>query len=753
MSTSVDLTSCDREPIHIPGSIQPHGILLTLQEPELAIVQASENAAKALGVQGTSILGMTLADLFLPEDLALLQTQVLPASREASPRYLMRLRQSGAPVAWVVAAHRSDGILVMELEERREEDSHVAAELHAALRRTAAELDSIESLIGFCQCAAERLRDFTGFDRVMVYQFHPDGHGSVIAESRKKELEPYLGLHYPASDIPAQARQLYLRNPFRLTADVNAAPVPLLPPLNPITGRPVDMSFCALRATSPVHLEYLRNMGVAASLSFSILREEQLWGLFACHHGQPKVVSQEARTAGEILARLLGLQVGLKEQAEQRSYALGLHAVRCDLVERLADSGDFALAFIHGNCNLLTNFRATGAALRTSSKTFLLGDTPDLQAIDELSSWLDQQHRETVWATHSLPTHYKSAESSLKPPESSLRKARGLLAMHVAPGSPEAVLWFRPEVIETVNWAGDPDKAVRQNEDGHARLHPRKSFAVWQEQVTGKSEPWQELELDHARILRDSMSDALLRHRASEVNRLNTELMRSNRQLKHLAALASHDLQEPLRTITAYTQLLSRSLLSNGSDEDRERIQFILDAALRMRALTDSLLDYARLGERHKVAPGVSIAAVVQTALKNLGSGIEETGATVRLGPLPTISADSDQMVRVFQNLIGNALKYCKPGCRPVINVTSQETEIESGAWLFSVKDDGIGFDPQYADRIFESFERLQGPAQSGSGLGLAICRKIIENHGGTIWAESRPGEGATFYFNLPNRA
>ncbi len=740
MTTSIDLTNCDREPIHIPGSIQPHGVLLTLHEPELAILQMSANAPEALGMPDKVFAGQLLSELFLAEDLEVLATERLKDGLSTSPRYLMRLRSTNDK-QWVAAVHSTDGVTVLELELREEKDGHLAAELHAALRGTAAELDRVETLVDFCQCAAAHLRDFTGFDRVMVYRFHEDGHGSVIAEAKEVGLDPFLGLHYPASDIPAQARELYVRNPFRLTADVNATPVRLAPGLNPETGRPLDMSYCALRATSPIHLEYLRNMGVAASLSFSILREGQLWGLFACHHGTPKLISQETRIAGEILARLLGLQVGLKEQAEQRSYALGLQTARRELIEQLTETGNFERTFVHGNTNLLSSFRAGGAALVTASKTFLLGETPDLDAVEQLCKWLDIRHAEPIWSSDSICSEYAEAGS--------LRHTSGVLAMRVATGSPEAVLWFRPEVVETVKWAGNPNKPVQLNEHGEMRLHPRRSFAVWQEQVKGKSEPWQEPEIDHARILRESMSQALLRHRASEIQRLNGELTRSNRELEQFAALASHDLQEPLRTVTAHTQLLARSVLPDASEHAQRDVEFILDATKRMRALIDSLLDYARMGRRPRPGTSISMNKVLQSALANLQTSIEESAAQIEADQLPALVADSEQMVRVLQNLISNAIKYRRPGSPVLVKL---RVDKKAGAWQFTLQDNGIGFEPQYADRIFESFERLQSRGQSGTGLGLAICRRIIENHGGAIWAEGRPGQGATFYFTLPSR-
>ncbi len=741
----VNLNSCDREPIHIPSAIQPHGVLLVFDWPEATILQASANASRLLASDTAaagdgSVAGKSLADLLQPSALTKIGLLLQGDSVDDHSHFLQEMEVLGSPARWAGTVHRSNGVCVLELQPADSEPQTRAA-TSAAVRRSITELDTCRTLARFCQAAAEHFRSLTGFDRTMIYKFLPDGSGVVIGESRRSDLSPYLGLRYPASDIPVQARQLYVRNPFRLTADVDAAPVPVLPAVNPRTNQPLDMSLCALRATSPVHLEYLRNMGVAASLSFSILHDGELWGLVACHHMTARTIPQDERIAGEILARLVSLQVGLQEASEYKQYIARLADTRTALSDRLRRNGDFVAALMTEEPNLLTGISASGVALCTGTRILTLGHTPDQDQLKHLCSWVHSLPWQAIWSTNHLSSEYEPASQFVD-------TASGLLLLRLAENSPEAVLWFRPEVVEHVNWAGDPNKAVESNgTQGSVRLHPRRSFQLWREEVRAKSAPWQASELEFAADLRDSMSAALLQHRSAEINRLNKELVRSNRELEQFASVASHDLQEPLRTVATYTQLLlRRSELKNDANA-HSMGEFIVDAVRRMSSLITNLLHFAQAGRVQTHPIPVHSTRAVRNAMEGLQSLIEENGGTIELGELPTVCAHEEQLARVFQNLISNAMKYRRPDVPPVVSVTAERLGTQ---WQFQVRDNGSGFDPRHEESIFESFSRLHSQEVSGTGLGLAICRKIVESFGGRIWATSELNAGSTFYLTLP---
>ncbi len=727
---------CELEPIHIPGTVQSFGTLLVLAEPDLRVIQFSENACNEFGITQQNLLGTTLEALFGETEAAAFRNNLLTSKLDAPNRLLATVSLPDGR-KWTAAVHRWDGVLFVELL-RAGSEAQSASTLQIAVRKTIADLDACHTLMSFCQSAAEHFREVTGFDRVMIYRFLPDQSGVVIAESRSDDLETFLGLRYPASDIPPQARKLYLASTYRITANVNAPPVKLIPNLNPLSGKPLDLSYCSLRATSPYHLEYLRNMGVTASLSFSIIRESKLWGLVACHDRSPKVLSEEARGAGEILTRLLGLQVGIKEDAERKSYADGLQKVSTELAARLEESGDFALALVSGPVNLLSAIDAGGVALCTASKVFCLGKTPATAQIEHLRTWLQHQPWQQVWSTEKLSEIFE-------PGRELASVASGVLALQLFAGSPEAVIWFRPELVEVVKWAGNPNETGTAS-GAQGPLGPKRSFKLWQEQVRSHSGPWNTAELLHAAQIRDAMSQALLRHRALEINRLNSELVRSNRELERFSAIASHDLQEPLRTITMHTELLFRRAHLSEVPNAQQTVEFIRSATERMSKLVSSLLEYAQTGARSVTQDAFEMEGVVKTALDNLKSRIAETGADIRVGVMPRVLANKDGIVQLVQNLLSNALKYARPGVSPEISIQAKH---QGAHWLFSVADNGIGFEPELAEAIFEPFRRLHGRELSGSGLGLAICRRIVESSGGQIWADARPGKGATFLFTL----
>jgi two-component system, chemotaxis family, sensor kinase Cph1 len=736
---AVDLTNCDREPIHIPGSIQSHGVLLAVEEPSLKIVQSSVNAPAQLAAGVRSVNGLSLEAVLGPEAVEALKRLLPSEALDDRPHYVTQLPVGPREERWSAALHRRDQLLLLELQPNST-SALVSSRMQDAVRRAVLDLETCESLLTFCQAATSHFRELTRFDRVMVYRFLEDGTGVVVAESCAEDMEPYLGLRYPASDIPAQARQLYRLNPYRLTADVDAPAIALDPQLNPKTGRPLDLSFCALRATSPIHLEYLRNMGVAASLSFSVLHEEKLWGLIACHHRAPRVLPQEVRIAGEILSRFVGLQIGIKENLEQKQYADRLGALRSQLRSQLTESGDYTAALFHADRNLLSTINAQGIALCTASQTLLKGKTPSQEQVSELVQWVESRDWQAVWATESLAADYPAAiEFS--------NLASGLLVLRVAQSSPETVLWFRPEVRETVNWAGNPTKPTEKSAvDGSITLHPRRSFALWQEQVGGKSYRWQPVEIEHATALREDMAEALLKHRSLEVTRLNAELTRSNQELEQFAAMASHDLQEPLRVISAYTELVFRRNKNAFDESSTEMIEFIVSATSRMSTLIRGLLEYARSGRREGFV-AVDAADSLRLALSNLHAPIGERGAEIHSTPLPIVRAHEEQLARVFQNLIVNALKYCPSDRTPQIQIAAER---QGSEWMIAIQDNGSGFDPSKAEAIFQTFYRLQTQDQPGTGLGLAICKKIIQSFGGRIWAETVPGQGSTFHITLP---
>jgi two-component system, chemotaxis family, sensor kinase Cph1 len=734
-SETPDLAACEREPIHSPGAVEPNGAMLVLGEDALTILQASSNISRFLNVAPEDLLGLSLANLFSQETV---HQFVSGFKGDGERHYVVGLRASSG-VLLDALVHRYKGLLIIEFESASAHPGP-GTDIYASLTTVMAELGGRFSLTDLCQRVAVRVRSITGFDRVMVYRFLEDGTGCVEAEDKREDIVSYLGLRYPASDIPAQARRLYLLNTLRLKGDVNAPVAALVPSVNPFTGAALDMTYCVLRAMSPVHVEYLRNMGVAASMSISIVKDDKLWGLIACHHGEAKIVAQPMRITCEVLARVFSSHIAMAEEEGVRARVAALSALAARIEERMRKDRDVVAALSLVGDDVAAVIGARGCAFIIRGEIVLLGTTPTRLQVEGLAAWLSFNQREHLFSTERLSAVYEKADEFDT-------VASGLLSVRIALGSPDFVLWFRPSVTQVITWAGDPDKPVEKTGAGE-RISPRRSFAKWQQTFHDSSERWTSTDRSFALALRPVIAETLFLRMNEEVLRLNLELARSNAELSSFAYSASHDLQEPVRTIRVYAQLVSQRAGPEMEPESRSFLATIEGAATRMASLITALLSYSQLGGIEKrSSKAVNLEDVFDRVMVNLDAQIRQTGATVTHDTLPTVLSDDDHMVQLLQNLIGNSIKY-RGERAPRIHLSAV---LENGEWLLCVRDNGQGFDFTKSELIFEPFKRLHGRDVPGNGIGLATCKRIVEVGKGRIWAESDgKDKGAKFWFTLP---
>jgi len=738
-----DLESLDRDPIHLYDYIQPHGVLLALAEPELTILQASENTVELLGVPAQELLGQPLKTLLSKSQIARLRKIVANGNFAVLNLVKFRLKQPDKTLLLDGIVHRNgDGILILELGPTDPQDNINFLDFYYLVRASATKLQKTSSLHEMCQMMAEEMKTLTGFDRVMVYKFHNDWHGHVIAEARENTLEPFLDLHFPDADT-RQCRSLFGLNWNRSIVDVNSQSVSLLPKANPMSEQPLDLSLSVLRGISLCHQKYLQNMGVQASLVMSLTREQTLWGLISCHHRSPKQIPYEVQQACEFLGQVMSLELSTKENNEDYEYRVELQSIQTQLIEFMATADSAIEGLVKHKPNVLDLVSAQGAVVCLEGKAALVGKTPEGEDLRQLLAWIEETVEEEVFATDSLPALYPEAEHFKV-------AASGLLAISISKTLKNYILWFRPEFVQTVRWAGNPSQAVQtvETEEGIVRLTPRGSFAEWKETVRSKSLPWVACEIEAAQGLRSAIVNIVLRQ-AEELAKLAQDLERSNAELEKFAYVASHDLQEPLNLVSSYVQLLEMRYQDRLDQDAREFIGFAVEGVNHMQTLIDDLLAYSRVGSRGKAFEPVELEAVLQRACKNVQQRIGESRAGVTYDALPAVMGDRTQLVQLFQNFISNAIKF-RSDQPPAIHIgVQQQTE----TWLFSVRDNGIGIEPEFAERIFVIFQRLHARDEyPGTGIGLAICKKIVERHGGRIWVESKLGQGATFYFTLPVR-
>ncbi|MFK8182524.1 MAG: ATP-binding protein [Phormidesmis sp.] len=740
-ASSDQLLSLKRPPIHHLTRVQSYGVMLVLDPKDLTILQASTNTSTEFYQEASDVVGQPLDDILDAFQVEQIREALAGDNLEAINPVKTWVRRDGDDYQVFDAVfHRSkDGFLVCELEPSFSAETIPFLSFYHLARASVGQLDSTADLRAFCQVIVKEVRKVTGFDRVMLYQFDDDDHGEVMAEEKNADMEPFLGLHYPESDIPQTARQMFLSNWIRIIPDAAAYPVRLYPDHNPATGQPTDLTLSILRSPYPCHLEYLHNMGVGASMTISLMKDNRLWGLIACHHNTPKHVPYELRKACEFLGKVIFSEISTREEVADHAYRIQLNSVQASLVESMTEADYFVEGLIASDPTLLSLTGATGAAIYFGGQWRTTGQTPAEPELDKLIRWLSKTVDDEVFYTDSLPVDYTDAQRFKA-------IASGLLAIPISKQS--YVMWFRPEVIQTVNWGGDPNNAYTLEEaEGQPKLSPRKSFSLWKETVKLTSLPWKTVEIQAALRLRKAIVNIVLKQ-AEELALLAQDLGRSNAELKKFAYVASHDLQEPLNQVANFVQLLELRYGNKLDQDAKEFITFAVEGVGQMQLLIDDVLLYSKVDIQGINCVPIDVETPLAQALKNLAGRIRETGAVLSHDPMPTLVADPTQLMQLFQNLIGNAIKFRRPEVAPVIHIGVAR---EDDSWVFSVQDNGIGLDPQFAERVFIIFQRLHTRDEyPGSGMGLAICKKIVDCHRGRIWIESVEGQGATFKFTLP---
>jgi len=741
---TVDLGNCDREQIQYIEAIQPHGALLIVEEPSLRIVQYSANLSAFLGLAGAVWHGQTLKQLLGEDSVRELQKTLTGSDLERT--YLHLLTLSGPnrhDAAFHLFGNRMDGLLIIELERAvPNPDQKNALSLHT-LHNALPLLKRPGKLQDFLQRASDLIKTYTGFERVMIYRFEPDGSGHVIAESREPTLEAYLGLHYPASDIPEPSRRLFQHRATRFLPDVDYQPVPLLPTWAEAgLERPVDLSFSTLRSVSLMYSVYLKNMGVKSTLVMPLLINRNVWGLISCmHHSAPRYLAYPDRIPAELLAGVITQWLREYEDGDYARYRERLQHSLIRQAEQAADqtSLHFAAEAI-ARLDLLNPFDADGVAVIMQQSLILLGCTPTENQVRQIADWLSQ-HSHTLYHTECLARDY--------PPAAEFGEiCAGLLAIVLPKASENVILWFRKEYPQEINWAGNPDKPVVQSGEGALReLHPRNSFALWKQITRGRSRNWLVCELDYANELRQTLTDIILQ-RLKLVGDLNPPPETRQQELDSFFYSAAHDLREPLLGMRNYVQLIHREEAGTLSDKNAKRMDTLLQLTYRMEETLKSLMWFSTTGkealqlETHKPGDLIrEVADMVILAYPRLDIRIEIQS------DMPTLPCDAAQVKTIYQNLIRNAVKYNDNETR-LIEIGYYPG---SGTPVFFVRDNGIGIPAEHHATIFQLFSRLHSSDAygGGTGAGMTIVQKAIQRHGGHIWLDSTPGRGTTFFFTL----
>lgn len=749
----VDLTSCDTEPIHMIGAILPSGALLAVDETTGTIAFASSNTETLFGHACSDLLGRPLAWLIGDDHYRQLCARGLQPSMPdlLRPWFLAIQDPSGSKVDLECYPHRHEGWIILEFVAFQGGPA-VMWEEDLVRQRIISELIRPETLTELAQVGAQIIREVTGFDRVMIYRFAEDKHGEVIAESTVR-ADSFLGLHYPASDIPDPARRHFVLNLIRFIPDINATPVPIMTRSGTVADAsstsPLDLTFSKLRAVAPVHVEYLNNMGVGASMSISLTANNELWGLVACHHYAPHHLPWSKLRFCELVGGTISALLQSLENTIKLRHSIRAEKAAFD-IERDARLGKPLLDVIRDHADVLMDqCGAQGIALKLNDRLFQTGAVP----ADSESYLLLKEALVEGIAT------YDQLEEASGGTLDGMNGIAGAAMMELSGDGEDWLVLFREPFEQTIRWAGKPDKIGTQLDDGTIRLSPRGSFALWSEERRGRSKPFTETDHEVLRITRRALfaMNSLDRERGAVAAQMQAEAEEArlrllvldaarNRSMGELASALAHELNQPLSAVTNYVNACRQELKNYGLEVPAQ-VDKLMNSAVVESSRAADLVRRLRnfIGQGEIALERIDLHLVIRQGveLAFMASSDDECEVVYAFErALPQIFADPVQIGQVILNLVRNSLTAMRGLDRRTLTITTrsvpQMVEV-------SVRDSGIGIAPDMQKTIFEPFHNS---TTRGMGIGLSLCRSIVEAHGGSIW--TRPdGPETEFIFTL----
>ena len=753
---SVDLDTCDREPIHLIGAVQPHGALIAIDEESATIEYVSANTASHIGWDATDLLGMSLVELIGSEYLAELNRFPLtPSTPELLKPWFIEIEgRDRAVIDIECLPHRNNSHIILEFLHREEKPASVWED--EILRQgIISQLIKPNALNELADVSAEIIRNVTGFDRVMIYRFAEDKHGEVIAEATNRP-DSFLGLHYPASDIPDPARRHFTLNVMRSIPDINGEYVPVMNHKGAIAdanaARPLDLTYSKLRAVAPVHVEYLNNMGVKASLSISLITNNELWGLIACHHYDKRHISSSRLRFTELLGGTISALFQSIENTNQLRKSIAAEKIAFK-IEQTARSGTPLRDLISEQAPaLLELINAQGLILALSGQVIELGSVPERPL--DFANLRDHVVDGVVTTSH--------LSGLIDMDNEQRHSAAGAALLELSENGDDYLVLLRKHFEQTIRWAGKPEKIETRRADGTSRLSPRGSFELWREERLGKSRPFDALDKDALRIIRRALFalNSLERERAAleaqrsaeaEEVRLRHALLDAARtsSMGELASAIAHELNQPLSAVANYVNACRQEFHNAGltvPDRAKELINEAVTESTRAGDLVCRIRNFISRGDlnadyidiNQAIRHGIELAVVTRE--------LPDLRVDKKFGHnLPKIWADPVQIGQVVLNLARNSIAAMAGQPKQILTVETAEVE---GFIEVAVRDTGRGIPKELEKHLFESFHVS---TTHGMGIGLSLCRSIVEAHVGRIWVSSSSG-GTAVMFRLPIR-
>lgn len=719
---------CDQEPIHICGAVQDYGYLIGVKDSK--IVFYSENVLELFSVQSSFLLGKGIDVLFS-------ELNIEVNWNNYSDNEILAVQHIGYQnQEYTLSIHTHNGFVFYEIEKVL--PNHKINREYAAIQTILR--NSVDENIW--KLLLKEIQEVIDFDRAMIYQFLYDGSGQVIEELVKPNLESYLHLHYPESDIPAQARALYMKNPVRITSHVSGKTWPIV---GVIPREEIDMTYTVTRASSPVHIQYLKNANVEASFSTSIIVNGELWGMVACQNAAPKHLDLQSRLLAETLTRTSANAFASYRALETLQEYQRINLNNITLRQNLLNEESFGKALENNIDDIMHTCDADGIIIKINNEILTAGNTPahsDIEKIIEWSKENNQDFDENIYITNT----FCNIITDLENPE----KCCGIIISVLGNNTSDMLIWLRKEQGQKIKWAGKPEKeTVSEIKDGKEiiKFSPRKSFEVWKEYVKGTSLPWKIKEIESAKWITSVILKAS-HTKSSQIQDLNNQLKELNAELDSFSHTISHDLNTPLTVIKLNAQLAKKV-------SEPAHLQKTLDNVIAqvdtMSDMIRNVLELSRIKKSEIELRSVEVETLISKLVEDSKISFGSPSTSIDIQNTPEVLGDKTMVYQVFGNVIGNAVKYSSKSENPKVRIIG---EIDNDLVIYRISDNGIGIDKKEAKKMFKIFSRMDNAKGfNGNGVGLSIVHHLMEKMGGKISYESEAGKGTTFIlkFQKPN--
>ncbi len=748
----VDLENCAKEPIHHIQVVQGHACLVAVDLETFLVRYVSDNLYDFVGIRWESIMDKHLSTVFGVEvtgqiPLGLAREDGFEGVNPVQAFFTV----NGEMMLRNVIIHRSADCLILEVEKASQllQTATYQQTLARAIRR----IQNITSWDRLFSETAGIIKQLTGYDRVMVYKFDRDYHGTVIAEARNAHLESFEGLRYPHTDIPRQARELYLTNRVRLISGVSDVPSRIQISESVDGGTFLDLTHATGRGVSPVHLEYLGYMGVNNSLSVAIIMEGKLWGLFALHHYSPRTIDYGTRNVLQFIGQIFSGHLALHAASRYQEQVLERNLVRLSIGEHITNTHDIFEGLTTGEDNLLNLFGGVvGAAICFEGRFELYGDCPPKEDVTELMDNVNKQ------AHHEHQLHFASDSIAKSFPqfEQHCDNAAGVLAIYLNPSYQDWICWFRPGISKEISWGGDPQRTMVVSGPDTRRMGPRQSFARYIETVEGCSAEWADNDIETALALRITVINSMLQ-RYVEVREINERLQKAYEDLETFSYTVSHDLRAPLRAINGYAEILEEDYQDQLDEEAGELIAGIQRGVTQMNNFITDILELSRVGSKGLETTLVELNPLLKEILHEVRGGSPgKSEISITVDPnLPSLQGDTRLLRQLYVNLLHNAVKYAQPDDEGQVSIeVGARQEPRMNKIVYTVSNTGPAIPDEYKRTVFEMFTRLSSShdQEEGSGVGLAIVERIVHRHNGKIWiTDDLKGVTFNFFFDVEN--